>query len=575
MVNVINMIASDKKPHMYKSMILAMVEAFFGGVPFMVLYFLLFDIVKNRLTTKLFLIYTGIILFSAVIKVCLTYTSMVTSRKNGTKMIMGLRLRLGEHIRKLSLGYFNTHDVGELSTKMLESVNKIEMIVTHLLTDMAAILFMCVFVGIGLLFINPKMALATILTAPIAYLIFILNQKIIDKSGKALYDSTTNLADGLFEYLHGIKFIKSFNNSDKKFNDLVDKMEDFKDKSIKIEGNISPLLVVTNIIIDFGLVFLIMTGSYLFLGGNLTVGTFLIFLIISSKFFDNLKSFAINSLKLKYLLVAGRKIQSIFNEKTLSGDKDIDKIKTHDIEFKNVSFSYNNHSVLKDINLKIPQNSLTAFVGPSGSGKTTMTNLIARFFDVDKGYIKIGGHNIKEIDAENVLKEISMVFQKVTLFNDTIYNNIKIGKHDATNEEIIEASKKANCHDFITKLPKGYETIISEGGSSLSGGEQQRISIARAILKDSPIILLDEATASLDPENEIFIQEAISNLLINKTIIVIAHRLKTIKNADNIVVLEDGKIREQGDHDKLLNNRDLYYKMWSVQEKAEQWDLIN
>lgn len=575
MIKVINMVSNGEKEKLYKAGIISLLEAVFGGIPFVVLYFLLYDIVENKLNMDRFTLYTGIIVFSAFVRVYLTYKSMTTARKEGTTMVTKLRLRLGEHIRKLSLGYFNTHDMGELSTKMLESVNKIEMIVTHLITDIVAILSLTAFVAIGLFFINVKMAIATIITIPVSYGIFVLNQRIITTSGESLYDSTVNLSDGLLEFIHGIKFIKSFNTSRKKYNDLVEKMQDFREKSIKVEGSLSPLLIVTNIIIDFGIVLLIMTGSYLLIGGELNIKTFIIFLIISSKFFENLKAVALNSMKLKYLVVAGRKVQSIFEEKPLGGEGSMKGIKNYDIQFKNVDFSYNNHKVLKNINLKIPEKSLTAFVGPSGSGKTTMTNLIARFFDSDNGDIEIGGYKIKEIDSEEVLKNISMVFQDVTLFNDTIYNNIKIGKPGAAKKEIIEASKKANCHDFIQNLPKGYETLVGERGSTLSGGEQQRISIARAILKDAPIILLDEATASLDPENEIFIQEAISELLEEKTVVVIAHRLKTIKDADKIVVLKEGEVIEEGTHQELLKENGLYDQMWNIQENAGQWSVEN
>jgi ATP-binding cassette subfamily B protein len=268
-------------------------------------------------------------------------------------------------------------------------------------------------------------------------------------------------------------------------------------------------------------------------------------------------------------------VQNILTEKLPDGIGNTAVFSNHHIDFRNVSFSYHNVQVLKNIDLHINEKSLTAFVGPSGSGKTTMTNLIARFFDVNAGDIQIGGHSIKRIDPEMVLKEISMVFQKVVLFRDTVYNNIKIGKHNATESEVIEAAKKANCHEFILNLPDGYQTMVGENGANLSGGEQQRISIARAMLKDAPIILLDEATASLDPENEIFIQNAISRLLENKTVIVIAHRLKTIKKADKIVVLENGHIVEQGRHEQLLDNKGLYNRMWQIQQSAVGWKIMN
>ncbi|PJC86915.1 hypothetical protein CSW98_07955 [Vibrio sp. HA2012] len=352
-------------------------------------------------------------------------------------------------------------------------------------------------------------------------------------------------------------------------------MRDFKVKSLKTEGTLSPVMVFTGVAIDFGLVMLICIGSYLMIGGELGVKEFVVFIVVSAKFFEELKVMAVNFVKVKYLGIAGESIRDVLNENLLSGTDNMVSIKDNNIEFKNVRFSYDKKEILKGVNLDIEENSMTAFVGPSGSGKTTMTNLIARFYDVDSGEIKIGSHNIKDIDPECVLQKISMVFQNVTLFNDTIYNNIKIGKQGATEEEIIDAAQKANVHDFISALPKGYQTMVGEKGANLSGGEQQRISIARAILKDSPIILLDEATASLDPENEIYIQNAFSNLLKNKTVIVIAHRLKTIKDADKIVVFNEGRICEQGSHGSLLQQKGVYYDLWQAQESSVGWTVAN
>jgi ATP-binding cassette subfamily B protein len=255
---------------------------------------------------------------------------------------------------------------------------------------------------------------------------------------------------------------------------------------------------------------------------------------------------------------------------TIGSHPDI-KPNKYDIEFTNVTFRYHDTDVLKNVSTKIPEKSLVAIVGPSGSGKTTMTRLIARFWDVTDGKITLGGHDIRTYDPDDVLASVSMVFQDVYLFNDTILNNIKIGKKDTTMDEIISTSKTARCHDFIQKLPEGYETMVGEGGSTLAGGEKQRISIARAMLKDSPIILLDEATASLDPENELYIQQAIDGLLQNKTVVIIAHRLNTVVNADKIIVLDKGRIVEEGKHNDLIKNKGLYYRMWEEQRKTHSW----
>jgi len=249
------------------------------------------------------------------------------------------------------------------------------------------------------------------------------------------------------------------------------------------------------------------------------------------------------------------------------------ELNNFDIEFENVSFAYEKENVLNNVSFKAEEKSMTALVGSSGCGKSTIANLIARFWDVEKGTVKIGGVDIREIEMESFLKNISMVFQKVYLFNDTILNNIKFAKPDATLEEVIEVFKKARCHDFIMDLEKGYDTVIGEGGSTLSGGEKQRISIARAMLKDAPIILLDEATASLDPDNERYIQEAINELVKNKTLIIIAHRLSTIKNADNILVIDKGKVIEEGKHNELISKKGKYYKLWKRRIQSSSWKV--
>lgn len=575
MFKTLQMIANYNNKKLVKIGSISVMEAIFSSLPFLVLYLILCDIIDKCFTMEKFVIYTLIVLGTALFRIVFSFLNVVVTRAEGTFMIKDLRLRLGEHIRKLSIGFFNTHDIGELSNKILNNVNQIEIIVTMLLPQIVATVVLSALVAIQLFFIDPRMALAMLITIPLAFCIMVWARSIMAKQGRALLLSSQKLANSLLEFINGIKFIKSFNASQKKFHDLVDRMDDFRAKSLKTEGRLSPVMVFAGISIDFGLVILILTGSFLITGGSLSGKTFLIFIIISSRFFENLKGLSINYVKVKYLSIAGETVQNILDEKLLSGTGNSCEFDNHNIEFNDVGFSYHDVEVLKNVNLQIEAKKLTAFVGPSGSGKTTMTNLIARFFDVNKGYITIGGNRIDEIDPETVLGQVSIVFQDVILFRDTIYNNIKIGKHNATREDVIAAAKKANCHDFISKLPKGYDTMVGENGANLSGGEQQRLSIARAILKDAPIILLDEATASLDPENEIFIQNAISQLLKNKTIIVIAHRLKTIKAADKIVVFEDGRIREEGTHAQLLKNENLYHQMWTTQQSAVGWKIEN
>ncbi len=575
MLEVIKLIAGKYRSRMVRVTLISVSEAIFGAVPFVVLYFLLCNVIDNTFTVQKLWTYIYIIAGSAIFRMLFSYLSVTRSRADGTNMVKDLRLRLGEHIRKLPLGFFSSHDTGELSNKTLDNVNKVEQIITMLLPEFISTLVLSMLVATGLFYIDYRMAIATIITMPVALSLLIWAKKIMHVRGKALYQSSSDLANGIIEFVSGIKFIKSFNNSQKKFDDLVEKMDDFKKRSLKVEGTLSPVMTLSGISIDFGLVMLILMGSYFIVGGSLSGKTFIIFIIISSRFFENLKTISINYVKIRYLLIAGQSIQNLFNEKQLSGKKSDLDLKKQNIVFNNVSFGYNGTKVLKEINVTIPHNSLTALVGPSGSGKSTMANLIARFYDVDNGDICIGPYNLKNAEPGRILQQVSMVFQKVILFKDTIYNNIKVGKNDATEQEVINAAKKANCHDFISKLPNAYETMVDENGTNLSGGEQLRLSIARAMLKDAPIVLLDEATSSLDPENEFFIQEAISNLLKNRTVVVIAHRLKTIKNADKIIVLNDGRIYEEGTHRDLLTKQGLYSKMWQTQESTVGWQLTN
>ena len=575
MLEVLKLIAGKYHRRLVRVISISVFEAIFGAVPFIVLYFLLCDIIDKAFTMQRLQTYVLVVIGSAVCRVLLSYLSVTLSRADGTLMVKDLRLRLGEHIRKLPLGFFTSHDTGELSNKTLDNVNKVEQIITMLLPEFISTFVLSMLVAGGLFYIDYRMAIATVITMPLALGLLIWAKKIMHVRGRALYRSSEDLANGILEFVSGIKFIKSFNNSQKKFSDLTEKMDDFKKKSLKTEGTLSPVMTLSGISIDFGLVMLILMGSYFIVGGNMSGKTFIVFIIISSRFFENLKAISFNYVKISYLLIAGQTIQNLFNEKQLAGVKQMFNAKKKDIVFSNVSFGYNGTNVLNNINITIPGNSMTALVGPSGSGKSTMTNLIARFYDVNNGSISIGQNNICDIAPEKILQNESMVFQKVILFKDTIFNNIKIGNQNATKEEVVNAAKKANCHEFISQLPNGYDTLVDESGGNLSGGEQQRISIARAILKNAPIVLLDEATASLDPGNEIFIQDAISNLLKDKTIIVIAHRLKTIKQADKIVVLNHGSIEAAGSHSYLLDNSALYKKMWEYQESAVGWKLQN
>ena len=373
------------------------------------------------------------------------------------------------------------------------------------------------------------------------------------------------------EYLEGIKVVKAFGLSGEKSQKLKASLLDMKKKAIQFELITAVFITLAQLLLRIGTGLVVLIGVKEFTAGRLTTIEFIFFMMVSARIYAPVQSILTLLPELFYMQNSTKRLQILRDEPIMTGSSNWDP-DNHDIMIANISFAYNNgETVIDKVSIELPEGSVTALVGPSGSGKSTISRLIARFWDVDSGDISIGGKDIKTIEPERLMGEMSFVFQDVILFNDTVMNNIRMGNTNATDEEVIEISKAARCHDFIMDLPDGYQSIVGENGCTVSGGERQRISIARALLKNAPIILLDEATASLDPENEVLIQEALNELIRDKTVIVIAHRLKTIANADNIIVLNEGKIVEQGDSATLLENDDLYAKLFRIQTKSHGW----
>ncbi|WP_454053672.1 ABC transporter ATP-binding protein [Clostridium sp. Marseille-Q7071] len=481
------------------------------------------------------------------------------------------RAKLAEHLRQLPLGYLTSRDPGDLGNMMMGDFALIEHCISHLMPQLVGALVMPVIAFIGLLFLDWRMAIAMFVALPVGTLIIKATSKLQKRVGKRHMESKIYAANRLQEYLNGIGTIKAYNLTGERFTRLEKAFRQFMIESIKIEGFLQPIVLTALACIRAGLTVMVFVGTHLLLGGKLDIITFVTFLIVGTRVFDPLTTALGDFSEINYDQQAGERIVNLLNEPVLSGDKMPSE--GHDIEFKNVTFGYGSNSVLKDISVKMSEGSLTALVGPSGSGKSTILKLIARFYDPQKGEVLIGNENMKKLEPEALLKKVSMVFQDVYLFQDTIGNNIRFGKENATQSEVEEAAKRACCHDFIMKLPQGYDTPVGEGGSTLSGGEKQRISIARAILKDAPVVLLDEATASLDPENEVDIQKAINELIQGRTVIVVAHRLKTICEADNIIVLDNGEVVEQGIHDELISQKGLYSRLWNLQHQSSRWSI--
>lgn len=521
-------------------------------------------------TTRLWWIF-GIMAVYMLVMALAERASYRANFRGAYEMSASGRLSLAEHLRKLSLGFLSKRDPGDLSSMLVTDFMMAETGISHHLPQLMGAIVMPVLAFASLVWIDWRMAVSMFAALPLALLVLWASTKAQRKLSGRQIQAKINAGNRLEEYLQGIRVMKAYNLIGDRFVRLRDAFEELRRACIRQEALLGPFVLLSITLVRAGLTMMVLCGTYLLLGGQLSILVFVLFLVVGSRVFDPLTSALTNFTEFRYFSIAGGRILSLMNEPEMKGEQQSPA--AGDIRFEHVSFAYQDKEVLHDINITLPKNSLTALVGPSGSGKSTVMKLCARFYDPQKGCIFFNGVPMNEINPESLMSHISMVFQDVYLFQDTIRNNIRFGKTDATEEEIIAAAKKACCHDFIMRLPKGYDTLVGEGGCTLSGGEKQRVSIARAILKDAPIILLDEATASLDPENELEVQKAIDSLIKGRTVIAIAHRLKTIKDADQIIVLDNGRIKEEGTHDDLVRNEGLYAHLWNIQESISGWKL--
>lgn len=481
------------------------------------------------------------------------------------------RVKLAEHIRKLPLGFLMSKDPGELGNTMMNDFNLIEEAVTHVLPQLIGGLITAVLGFAGMSCIDLRLGFAMFAGFPVTLLILWGVQTVDKKRGAAHTQARIEQTNRLQEYLTGMKIIKAYNLRGKNFKKLEQAFQNFTKESIKLESVSGPFYLVAVSFLQAGLSFITMAGVYLLMGGTLDITVFVMFLFIGTRIFDPLAG-AITQLPVFiYKKTAGQRIIDLMDEPIMSGSGDA-PVK-HDIQFAHVDFGYGEDMVLHDVSASFPTGTMTAIVGPSGSGKSTMLRLIARFYDPQNGKVFFGGIDETVIDPEKLMKKISVVFQDVYLFQDTIGNNIRYGRENATQEEIEAAAQLAHCHEFIMDRPDGYDTMVGEGGNTLSGGEKQRISIARAILKDAPVLLLDEATSSLDPENEVEVQQAIEELVKDRTVVMIAHKLKTISRADQIIVLEQGEVKEVGTHIKLIEKNGIYRRLWDIQQTTLGWQI--
>ena len=484
------------------------------------------------------------------------------------------RVDMAEMIRKLPLSFFQKKDLVEFTNTLMKDITLVENILSHVVPQLIGSIITVILIFVWLLIYDFKMGLSVAIVFPIAVSIVFATRRIMEKYGNITLDIKNQSSDCIQEALDLVKIIKSYNMENNYLKILKEKLKREFFASIKIEAITGTFIMSGNAILKFGISLTIFVGAYLFIRNEITIYKYIAFLLIASRIYSPIEVMLNRIAEIFMLKIIYKRMKAIKNIEIQKGICDI-KLNNFDISFNNVSFSYKgcDNQVIKNVSFEAKQNEVTAIVGRSGSGKSTLTKLAARFWDLKEGSITIGKIDIKTIEPETLLKNISIVFQDVILFNDTVFNNIKIGKRNATEEEVYKVAELSQCDKFIRNLKYGYNTMLGENGETLSGGERQRISIARALLKDAPIILLDEVTSSLDSENENLVQTAISNLIKNKTVIVIAHRLKTIRDADKIIVLDKGEIVEEGKHSKLMQNNLLYSKLVSMQEESLSWKV--
>lgn len=565
--------SGKEKGNLNKSVLLGFVYAMFNMLQISAIYFILKAIINGERDTKPMIIALSFLLISILGRTVTDKFAQLQRTHAGYFMVAEKRISIGNKLKTVPMGYFNENNLGEITgitTTILDEVeNTAPMVLVNIMSGFIdSIVFL-------LMILVYQWQIGIFITVGIILYLWVTS--VMERKSRNLaplrQEAQEKLVDALLEQLQGMLIIKAFNLTGKGDKKLKTAMQNSRNANLNLEKLFTPYTIMQEMVLRMCSVGIMLFALYSYFKGEMNLLTTLMSIIISFSVFSGLES---AGSAMSILRIVSSSIEDANRTDDLvqmdSNGKELSP-SNHDIIFNNVSFSYEKKKILDGISVTLPDKSFTAIIGPSGSGKTTMCNLIARFWDVDNGSILIGGHDVKEYTLESLMSQISIVFQKVYLFQDTIENNIRFGKPEASREDVIAAAKSACCHEFIMSLPLGYETVAGEGGMNLSGGEKQRISIARAILKDAPIIILDEATANVDPENEDRLQNAIEALTKDKTVIMIAHRLKTVRHADRILVINKMKIEQQGTHDELIHKEGIYRRFIAEREDATAWKM--
>lgn len=576
MLNVIRRIidlSGEYSSKIKTAFVVSIFEEIFAIMPILLILYVLIKIVSGSITVQDVWIVGVVMVLSVMLRAVSKRLIDGLQSAAGYEIFARERMSMGDRLKRFPMGYFSEGNIGNVTAVITSDLVFIE---EHAMSILSQVFtgYLSVVIGVIMMTVlDYRIGIISAFTVVLA--LFALNklQKVVEHHSGIRQETHSRLISAVLEYIKGISVIKSFNMVGERAKKISQEFKRVRDASIEFEKRFSSSILPFENSFSLGIGLTVLAVSYFALNQTLDLPLMLLMLIFIFEIYLPFKALGSLSNQVRIMEAALNRYDEISNVEIIDEDgKDI-TLDHFDIEFKDVTFAYGQEDVLHNVSFKVPERSMTALVGKSGCGKTTIANLIARFWDVQEGEIKVGGVNVKEMTCDSLLKNISMVFQNVYLFNDTILNNITFGKPDATMEEVIETCKKASCHDFIMELENGYDTIVGEGGSSLSGGEKQRISIARAILKDAPIVILDEATASVDPDNEKHIQLAINELVKDKTLVMIAHRLSTIQNADEILVIDEGKIVERGTHNELIEEKGLYDDFWQRRLKARSWKI--
>lgn len=566
------------KKRIYTGFVFAFIHSIFAAIPIVLTSYGLSAVLDDfrgvsPIESKDIILLTGAMIFAVAARFLFAYWRAITQESVGYEATADKRIRLGDILKRVSLGFFSENNLGELAAAAttdlsfmeMFSMNMINTVINGYITVIVLIVFMAYYSLLAGL-----IALAGVLCSAL-FLHLLENRS--RKNAPLHQKAQDDMVESSIEYLRGMQVVKAFKQEGVAIRGIQNAYRDSKEINIKIELEYMPFNCLHLFSLKAASIGIVAVSALLTANGAMDLPTMLMLDMFSFTLFGSVETLNNAAHVLEIINTTLDKLEKIERAKMIDLNGQDLPLYGSGISFQNVTFSYDKTPVLQDISFQIPERSTTAIVGPSGSGKTTICNLIARFYDVNAGKVIVGGRDIRGMTCDSLLKNISMVFQKVYLFHDTIENNLRFGNPAASQEEITEAAKKARCYDFIMELPDGFQTMIGEGGATLSGGEKQRLSIARAILKNAPIVILDEATASIDPENEHLIQNALTELTIGKTVIVIAHRLATIENADQILVIDAGRVVQKGTHQQLIQQEGLYQHFINIREQAEGWSI--